>query len=203
MKNWKKPLIGLAAVLMLTVGLFRMSSGQTAAPPPTRLAVLDIVKVFDSLNEKVQTDQEMTNKGKEVTEQKRKYDEALTKLAAQLKDFKPESQEFKDVSDELLKKGMEARSYAEYSQQRQLLDRRTKTAQIYKRINDAVAAYSQANGIALVLVTDEPNVGGARSEEELLSRITVRKIVYAHPSLDISQAIIDKMNSEYKLGGSK
>lgn len=205
MKAWKKLLIGVTAGWMLTAGWVRMGTAQTAAPAAAamRLAVIDIVKVFDSLNEKIATDQDMKSRGDEFNDKKRKYQEELDKLSAQIKDFKPDSPEYKDLSEQLLKKAMDARSFQEYTQQRLLLDRRTKTAVLYKKINEAVAQYSVANGIALVLVTDEPNVAGARSEEELLSRITIRKVVYADPLLDISQKIIDKMNTEFKLGGTK
>ena len=107
--------------------------------------------------------------------------------------------DLKDASERLLKKGMEVETFARFQQQKLILERRIKTASLYRRINAAVEQYSKANGIALVLVTDDADIAGARTTEELLSRITIRKVIYAHESLDISDKIIEKMNTEYKL----
>ncbi len=194
------PFIVLAAALLLTAGLVRIAAADnTSAPPPTRLATINIVHVFDALNEKVAGDSEIEQLNKDLTDQRRKIEESIEKIKGEMKDYKAESPEFKDASERLLKKGMEVETFARFQQQKLLLERRIKTASLYRRINAAVEQYSKANGIALVLVTDDADIAGARTTEELLSRITIRKVIYAHESLDISDKIIEKMNTEYKL----
>ena len=91
-----------------------------------------------------------------------------------------------------------AKPMVEY-QQKLFMELRLRTADLYRKINEAVEAYSQANGIALVFVADNPSVEGARTQEQLQAMVTVRKLLYAHPSFDITKAILTSMNTAYQL----
>ena len=116
------------------------------------------------------------------------------------KTFKRGTPEYRKAQDDLLRTATELQVDQQVNQQKLFMELRLRTADLYRKINDAVEAYSQANGIALVFVADNPSVEGARTQEQLQAMVTVRKILYAHPSFDITKAILNKMNTEYELG---
>ncbi len=169
-------------------------------PPPTRLATINLVKVFDALNEKIAGDQDIDALNKKLSDDRAKLEGEVRKIDAGMKEFKQGSPEFKLAAEELLKKGMELQSFSAYVQQKLMLERRLKTTDLYRKMNQAIESYAIKNGVALVMVVDELDLSNVRTNEELLSRITMRKVMYAHATLDISEKIVEVMNTEFKMG---
>ncbi len=175
-----------------------------AAPPPTRIATINIVNVFNSLNQKKDGDREIELLAQDLTKQRTAKEDEVKALQQELKEaYNPDSAIYKETQDKLLLKAMELSAFQQYMEQKVTLEQRSRTIVIYRAINDAIKTYAQANGIALVLVADDADLSDARTPGELLSRITVRKVIYAVPELDITAAIIDRMNTDYKLHAPK
>jgi Skp family chaperone for outer membrane proteins len=200
----------LSTVAAACVAMFvaAVSMGQTAgtAPPPTKLAVVNIVHLFDSLDQKADADGEITKTRNAIAEKTRKMTDEVTKLDNELKDpklFAAGSAEYKKMQDDLLQKSMELQVYTQVSQQQLFLELRLKTMELYNKMNAAIEAHAKANGIALVFVTDDLNLTNTRSQQELQAMVSMRKVVYAHPNFDITNAIIERMNTDYKLGSRK
>jgi len=196
--------VGLAGLIAATIA--RGQTGGVAAsaapsnPPPTKLAVVNIVELFDKLDEKAGADADIDG-------MKKDYEAAARKKQAQIdvatesldKTYKRGTAEFRKAQDELLRMSVELQVEQTVNQQKLFMELRLRTADLYRKINDDVEAYSQTNGIALVFVADNPSVEGARTQEQLQAMVTVRKILYSHPSFDITKAILTKMNTDYQL----
>jgi Skp family chaperone for outer membrane proteins len=199
MRPLHKTLITTAAALLLCT----LSMGQTAAPAPRALAVININKVFASLNEKIDGDATIENMATQFKNDQQKREQELEKLANQLRDntlFNPESPEYRKMQDEALQKKADYDANSSFAQQKLLIEQRLKTVQIYRRMNDAIKAYAESKGIGLVLVADDINFDNANGIEGVTQRIANRKVIYAHPDFDITQQVIEKMNADYKLG---
>lgn len=203
MNKFSKMISAAALAIAVTAGVSVMSvSAQTAGsnPPPTRVATINIVRVFDSLNEKKGADADLELLGKRLDDKRKQLEQELERLRQELKDYKPDSDVFKETQENMLKKAMELRSQSEYMEQKLQLEQRLRTGQVYRHIVASIEAYSKQSGIIMVLVADEIDITGSRTQAELLTKIAMRKVVYAHESLDITKAVIEKMNSEFKLG---
>jgi Skp family chaperone for outer membrane proteins len=193
---------GLAGGMFTTMTKAQSTPPAPAAnnPPPTKLAVVNIVDLFDNLTEKKAADDG-------IDQMKKGYEEENRQLTAKLqvakdnlpKTFKPGTVEFRKAQDDLLRMAVELQISTQVNQQKLFMELRLRTADIYNKINQSVAAYAQANGIALVFVADNPSVENASTQEQLQAMVTVRKVLYAHPSFDITTAILQKMNTEYEL----
>jgi hypothetical protein len=107
------------------------------------------------------------------------------------------------MQDELLEKSMNLQAYTQASQQKLFLELRLKTAYIYRKMNETIESYCQANGIALVFVADNLNLNDVKTQQELQARVSLRKLVYFHPAFDITRAIRERMNTDYKLGAGR
>jgi Skp family chaperone for outer membrane proteins len=206
------PKFALASVLIL--GLTALTLGQAGGgapaapaaavatnPPPTKLAVVNIVSLFADLLEKKAADAEIEKLKGEFETEGRKRQAELTDLEKPLAQLTPGSADYQKAQEDLLKKTMEMQSFNNYAQQRLFIELRVRTAALYRKINDSVAKYAAANGIALVFVADNSNMEKAATQEALMSMITTRKILYSHPDFDITSKIKQVMNTEFTLGG--
>ena len=196
--------VSLAGLIAATIA--RGQAGGVAAsaapsnPPPTKLAVVNIVDLFEKLDEKTAADDD-------IDTLKKDYEAAARKKQAQIevatdslpKTFRAGTPEYRKAQEDLLRMSVELQVEQNVNQQKLFMELRLRTANLYRKINEAVESYSQVNGIALVFVTDNSSVEGARTQEQLQAMVTVRKILYAHPSFDITKAILTKMNTDYQL----
>jgi Skp family chaperone for outer membrane proteins len=198
----------LAAVITLTSAA--LTSAQTtpagraapavapaAAPAPTKLAVVNVVQLFNDLLERRDGETALDNMKRGFEEDNRKLQDALKDMEKNLSSFGNGTPEQKKAQDDYLKKGMELQGFGSYAQQKLLMEQRLYTTNLYRKINDAVAKYAAANGIAIVFVADSANVERASTPEGLQAAINARKILYADASFDITAKITQTMNTEY------
>jgi Skp family chaperone for outer membrane proteins len=197
-----------SCVLLLAAGALAMGQAApgTANPLPSKLAVVNIVDLFANLDEQRDAQRDIeglkNNYAKEVDKRKTE----LEKLERDLQDpnlINRESAEYRKMQDDLLEKSMNLQAYTQASQQKLLMEVRIKTAYIYKKINQTIEAYAQANGIALVFVADNIDLNDVKTQQDLQDRIGRRKLLYAHPAFDITRAIRERMNTDYKLGAGR
>jgi Skp family chaperone for outer membrane proteins len=197
----------LLVAAMLAMGQTTPTApGPGAAPPPTKLAVVNLVKLFDTLDEQSDAQRDIENIKNNFSMEIDKRKGELDRLERDLQDpnlFNKESAEFRKMQDDLLEKSMNLQAYTQASQQKLFLELRLKTAYIYRKMNDTIAQYCQANGIALVFVSDDLNLNDVKTQQELQARVSLRKLVYFHPAFDITRAIQERMNTDYKLGAGR
>lgn len=204
MKTVHQYLLGtvLAGSLLLAGTLVR-SAPNEKPPTPRGIAVVNLTRVFGNLNEKLAGDSEMESMSKSVTEEKRKREDDIENIANQLKNdtlFKKDSPEYKKMQDEVLEKSMSLQTFLSFSEQKLLMQQRLKTAQIYMNINNAIKSYAETNGIALIFMSNDIDFSQDRTIDAINNHIALRKVLYAHPDYDITQNVIEKMNTDYKLG---
>lgn len=198
----------LSCFTLLFAGAMAMGQAApgTANPVPSKLAVVNIVELFDSLDEQRDAQRDIENMKNTFAKEVDKRKQELERLERDLQDpnlINRESAEFRKMQDDLLEKSMNLQAYTQASQQKLFMELRLKTAYIYKKMNDTIDQYSQSNGIALVFVTDNLNLNDVKTQQELQARVSLRKLVYAHPAFDITRAIRERMNTDYKLGAGR
>ena len=192
-------------ILAIAAYAFAQASAPGGPPPPTQLAVVNLVSLFDGLLEKADADREMEAKKAELDKEGQKMGDELQKMTNDVNHpvFKTDSPEFLQLQRDVLKRANDLRSYQAYSNQFLLMEQTARTKALYKKINDAIASYAQANGIALVFVADDFNVDKAPDPQALTAMVSVRKILYVHPRYDITANIKQAMNTAYQLAPKK
>jgi Skp family chaperone for outer membrane proteins len=175
-------------------------AGVPAAPPPTKLAVLNVVDLFSDLLERRDNETSLDNLKRDLEEQNRKLQNTVKDMEDGLKNFAAGTPEYRKAQEDYLKKAMELQSFGSFAQQKLLIEQRLYTVSLYRKINDAVARYSASSGIAIVFVAESATIERAPTQEGLQTLINSRKILYAHPSFDITNKVREMMNSEYSGG---
>ena len=208
MKSWK--LAMALATLILAGGLsvrWSMAQAQPAEKAPTQLAVVDIIKVFELLDEKIAGDNEIKKMNSDFETRRRSMEESLKRQAEALRPntatFKPGSPEYKQAQDKLLEDSMAYQSFTTVHQAKLAMLTRLKTVELYRKINSSIEKYARTNGIAIVFCIDEIDLDSKQDLNAITAAITMqRKIMYAHQDFNITQKLITAMNTEYKHGAT-
>ncbi|HPD29295.1 MAG TPA: OmpH family outer membrane protein [Phycisphaerae bacterium] len=203
MKGGKNTLLVMAAIAVVSIAAATMSGAQqrSGASGGTRVAVVDLVKVF---NEFDQT--------KAVNEAMRVYRDKLAQESDQkMSEIKAE-QDILDKTDvtspdrqaritkikrmqleynvwESLEKDFVSDQYVAW------------VKRTYEMVTDGIAEVAKKQGVQLV-VTQEQVDTTVTKPEPLLQQILNRKVVYADNSVDISADVLATLNANFaKLGG--
>jgi len=152
----------VALALMLVCGLSqRWMVAQPTEKAPTQLAVVDIIKVFEALDEKRAGDAEIDKLNAELENQRRKLEESLKRQSEALRPnnpaamFKPGTPEYKQAQEQLLQDSMNYKAFMAVSEARRMMLKRLKTVEIYRKINMSIEKYARSKGIAIVFCIDE------------------------------------------------
>jgi Skp family chaperone for outer membrane proteins len=169
--------------------------------------VVSIVNLFDALDEKADAETRVDQMKKTYENESRTMQQEVERLTKEVDNpvvFAKNSPEHKKLQEELLEKATRLKVHDEIAQAKLMMELRMIPLDIYRKMSDAIRDYSASNGIALVFVADDTNaLSSARNPQELMAMITMRKVVYAHPTFDITKSIIDRMNTQYKLGAGR
>jgi Skp family chaperone for outer membrane proteins len=193
---------GVVALAALQVGpatVRGQSGGGGGSSPQMVLAVVNLAKVFDGLDEKRENAAQLDKMTKDLSDEQVKRKDELDKMSKNISDvLKPGTQAYEQAQDDLLRKAMEYQTQQQFAQQKVSMEERSRYTRLYLAVNKAIEDYAKSAGIVMVFVADDPDFSGARTREDVLNRITLRKVVYADPRFDITNAIVAKMNTEYR-----
>jgi Skp family chaperone for outer membrane proteins len=190
--------VAVAALVSVPAGAQTRPDSVVVAKTPTGIRTVDLVKAFNNLTQKTDGETDIRNLKDKLDKDGKTLNDELEALKKELDLYKSESPEYRVTEEKLLRKVSDVAAFGEYVERRLLLEQRLKTLQTYSALRKGVEDYARENGIALVLMTDEPNLLEARSQEALLQRISMRKVIYAHESMDITSKVVERLNADYQ-----
>ena len=77
----------------------------------------------------------------------------------------------------------------------------TQIKAIYDKIKTAAMNMANEQGLDLILV-DDSVVPIPEDSKDILSQISSRRVLFAREQLDVTEALISKMNADFRAGGS-
>jgi Skp family chaperone for outer membrane proteins len=197
----------LLAAVAVAAGVFAAApaGAQQAGATGGKVAVVNVNSVRGKIQEladfraQVQTQQAM------IDASKKQHDKQVQDLVDQIRNFKPDSDQFNDA----LVKLDETR--AKYNVSDQLLQAallRTvngKQKKLYDEIMAVTAELSKKKGIDLVLVYNDVQVPPGIQEanpEELNKLLGQRTILYVSDKIDLTEEVSAALDAQYKAGGA-
>jgi outer membrane protein len=193
----------LPVMLILAAALAWHAGASTATmrPPaqPTAVATLDIVTVFEQLNERSTLESQLKNRVEKRQSQLDEINKSIQAIQADLETtLKPGTDEYK----ERVRQFMEQRAVAEARrtalQQIISIDQGAMRRQLYTKIQDAVKRIAERDGIDIVIFDDSVlPVPEDASDNDVYRTIITKGIIYRHDSIDLTQRVITLMNNEY------
>jgi len=175
--------------------------GPVAKAAPSRVGICDVVTIFNTskraadLNVKFEA---RTQDAKAQAEAKAKQIEIAQK--ALVDDFKPGTPDYKKRVDEIQEMIIKLRVWEEMRDAAIKRDRYVLTRAMHKQILDAIEVEAKSRGIDVVVHrTLQPPADP--SIRELLDRIRTQQVLYARDELDLTSAVLKKVNDAYAKAG--
>ncbi|HWA97246.1 MAG TPA: OmpH family outer membrane protein [Pirellulales bacterium] len=190
----KKPfvLVSLVTSMLVTHGLVAPAPAQQPMRSPGAVAVIDVAYIF-KYHTRLQTmtadlQRDIQNAEKDVQEKRA----AMQKLSERLEEYKRGSPEFKALEEELVKRNADMTLEINI-QKRNFVEQQAKMyLSVYRELSDEVKAYSEANGVQLVMrFNGDP--ADTNDPEEIFKDLN-KSVIYYSASIDITPIILKKLN---------
>lgn len=195
-------IVGIVGLVGVGTGVVTATNYLVAPPKGATIAVVDLEKLINGLNEKAAKADEFQKafeaKKAELEVLKKRIDEkqvALNNMPAGA----ARSKAAEELRDMVIRGEMEA----------QLANRKLDGQQadlfheLYTKVDEAVKQIAVQNGYHMVLVSDEAAKVPKGNSETVLRGITMKRMLYVEDSLDITQDVISFMNNSFAAAGGK
>jgi len=188
--------VTLAAVLLGADGLGGKAEPSRVATCNVRKIMLDYQRFVDLKN---RTDADE----KKATDELKKKTELVENMLKQLADLKKDSPDYARLDEACWQKTFEARSFQEVEKNRLERQRRDGLLECYRAILDEIAAYAKEAGLDVVYYTRDMRLEDAMTVQDVESLIGANAILYSDPKVDMSAAILARLNAKYQAGQAK
>lgn len=203
-KTFLPVMLVLTAALAWHAGASNATTASLARPPaqPTAIATIDIVDVFEQLNERTTLEAQLKTR---VEARQSQLDDINKRIQTIQADLDPQTGTLKAGTDdykEKVREFMEQRAVAEARrnalQQIISIDQGALRRQLYTKIEAAIAKIADRDGIDLVILDDSGfPVPENAADNDVYRAIITKGVIYKHDSIDLTQRVITMMNNEY------
>jgi Skp family chaperone for outer membrane proteins len=182
----------IAGGVVLTTSL-----AQTARPAAARLAVCDLVDVFNNYQRAKDLTAKLNDRRDAIKAESKKRQKAVDELKMELEGLKKGSRKYEQTFNEIARLSIEHKAYLQYQDALAIRDHHNLTKEMYNEIVDMIARVAQQGGYALVLQRQTGKLD-APNTNELLRQIYNRKVLYAADRMDITETVLLRLNQAYR-----
>ena len=187
-----------ASAVWLALSLCLVSTSAQGEPRPTRIAVVDVVRAFEELDEKATMEAELADMGRSFQTERERRAKRLQELRADLDVLKTDSPAYRKTLAEIERLVIELRVLTTHQAKRLHRERANRTEQLYRRLLTGIAHVADDQKFDLVLFKErEPNFKDATSEQ-VATLIQVRKVLWHHDALDLTDAVVTRVNVAFR-----
>jgi Skp family chaperone for outer membrane proteins len=173
------------------------SMPQNVIAEGIKVGVVDINEIFDKYSKRTDLDQELkdTEAGfkKEIEDKKKEMIDLNEET--QLLDLGSESRNTNIAI--LEKKNVELEGYAKYAESQLTKKYKNAFEVIYEEIIDEVNSFGEEENYSVIIKKEKPNLQ-SNQLSDLQFKIGIRTVLYNSSSIDITQAITDRINARYQ-----
>lgn len=193
--------IVFTAAIVWSLAAADNSVAQSAAGKgPTRVGVLDLVRVFNEFEQTKVLNAEIDKYKAKLGEEKAQREEKIDTERKTLQTFAPDSADYQRRSKEVKKMMIEYRAWLESEQQNLTDEHRRWIERTYDMVTQTTAAVARSHGIEVVITKEELDKS-VSDTTVLLKQILNRKVVYSSPDLDITDEVMKNLNDAFAKGG--
>ena len=189
---------------ILTISIFVLVSMLTFKAMPQevcaeelKIGIVDINEIFDKYSKRVDLDQQLKDteaEFKKEIESKKKIMIDLNE-ETQLLDLGSES---RNTNIEMLeKKNVELEGYAKFAESQLTKKYKNAFEVIYEEIIKEVDSFGKDGNYSVIIKKEKPNLQ-SNQLSDLQFKIGIRTVLYNSSSIDITQAVTERMNARYQ-----
>lgn len=194
----------LPLMLVLAAAIAWHAGANTAAqrPPaqPTAVATIDIVEIFERLNERTHLEAQLEERRKTREAQLAEVRSRLDNIRNNIETVHPRGS---DASKEAIREFMEQKAVfdarGEALGQIMSIDQGNIRRQLFEKVVAAVQKIADRDSIDIVILDDSafPLPDNNSSNIEVFRAIVSKSVIYAHPTVDLTDRVITLMNNEF------
>ena len=199
---------GAFAVLVLVIVVAYPSLGaRSMLAAPTVVVTLNLQRVVAQLDERAESAVSLEEMRKRAADQDVVWQQDLEALEAELKAIpatQPESAEAK--RDKLRLKVLEYNEWVRLQSERLDIETSLLLRDLYRSVQGELAELCEVQGYDIVLIDDsrkELIVNkklNVQLELQVRKQLSERRVLYASPNVDITDALIERMNNKFAAG---
>lgn len=189
-------IIMLTAVVASTVVAWDAVAGR-ASVPPTVMGTIDLPRVLEALDEWKAEVARSTAAGESFQAELIKRRDNLDALAADLDDFVVGTKQYEEAEQAIKKASIDLRAFMSLADLREARTKQRAILRIYNHIREGTSAVSQQEGYGIVLM-DDSAIPISEESSDVLGDISARRVLYASPTLDVTDSIILHLNSQWQ-----
>jgi Skp family chaperone for outer membrane proteins len=193
--------VGLAVGVVFGAVLFTAISGLYAQHrgglSTGRIACLDVVRIFNEYDRQKDLEEEMKAFRDELQNEMERRKGGMDKLQATLDALSDDDPTKVKRHREMLALQLDYRNWTDLMQADMAREIAVWNTRTYGEILAATEELALREGYDVVLYMTPPQLIGA-DPEAIKEQIRARKLVYANPALDITQAVLDRLNANYR-----
>lgn len=209
MKSKKIMTINISTMLLVAmlsaVLSHHATAGRNAMIRPTVVVSVNRKLVLDGLNERAKAESQLRAKMENLNAEEERLKEELNSLGTQIQAMERGPDRDQQIV-EFDRKDLYFKGFRLYKNSKIDIEKALLYQSLYESISKAIAVMAQSEGYDLVIVDDSvapfvenPNARVSR-EVQILQQIASRRIMYASPSIDITQSLILRMNNANDAG---
>jgi len=191
-------LMGVALVLATAAGT-RLSGQDVGAVrhEGACVGVCNIARVFDEAREAKDLAARLNAQHEAFMAADGKRDQAIKALEAQVRQLKPGTGEYETRMAQVYRLKVERQGKLQIQDNHIKRQSYLSTQRVYDEILAAVKQVAAERSCRLVVQSEGPEVA-ARDTKDLLRAMERRTVLYSQSSIDLTQAVIDRLNAGYK-----
>ncbi len=193
------------AILCLSIALFQSVNANASRPTimqaaPTAVAVIDVGRLTDEIDEAGEWDMKLEALQSSMNSEGQ---EAQAAMERRLKESEgtEDVEKRQEIRDEVALMQLQLEQWAKFKGQELDRERSLKWQSIYRNLRREAQKVAEADGYELVLVND--SAGEIRTqagtqasmEQQVLTQILNRRILYSGSTIDITDQVVVRMNN--------
>lgn len=186
-----------AVIVTAALAFTKTMQAQGGRAPTGRAACVNVVWVFNEYQRQKDLTEEIAQMQEQLQAEDEERRKRMDKLAAELDAISEDDPTFAKRTHEMLAMQIDYKNWLDLKQADMTREIGLWSIRIYKEILGSIEQIAERDGYDLVLyrgkfeaVTMDP--------EQIKEQIRRNKLLYANSSVDISQAVLDMLNSEYR-----
>ncbi len=200
MEKFKKTKINLSFLVLagvMAIAWQGQAYRNLAPAEPSVFVSLDFERVFASLEERVYEQaraQAVVDAMSVALEKKRLHIESYE---TEFELYEPGSEKWQELMQQQQLEVLEYQAQVEYRNLKASREESRGMRRVYDHIRDACSTLSQENGWDYVIVNDAVVAIPEGDDVDMAMHISNRRLLYANPTLDVTDTIIEYMNASF------
>lgn len=182
----------VVVTLVMVIGVYHLLAQAPQTPAGVKIGVVNVAEVFNKYKRRQQLSDALEKEKKEEEVKIKDMENQIEELKKQIKALDTESELRMEKESQVKILTMQLEDRVKRWNKRINLKVNEQTALLYSDIRDAVAKYARENQFTMILKTDPALERDL--DESATYRINIRAIIYADPTIDLTEEIIKVLN---------